>query len=118
MPTSSASQFRERVEIWRNTSTGNDPDPSDFTKDDGPLIAAEIVDVKGGESVRGRTIEASVQALVTIRYCRVAATLRAKDKLICRSEPYQDVTFHIIAISVKRVQGRPWLLEIDCTKDG
>lgn len=113
-----SARFRERVEVWRNTSTKSDPDPSDFTKDSGPPITAEIVDAKGGEVIRGRTIEAYVQALVTLRYCTATASIRAKDKLICTAAPYKDVTFSILASAVKRVQGRPWLIELDCARDG
>lgn len=106
------------MEVWRNTSTKSDPDPSDFTQDDGPLVPAEVVDAKGGEVIRGRTIEAYVQALVTLRYCSTTASLKGKDKLRCTSQPYENVWFNIIAVAVKRVQGRPWLIELDCTRDG
>lgn len=117
MPSFSA-RFRERVEVWRNTSTKSDPDPSDFTKDDGPNIPAEIIDVKGGETIRGRTIEAYMNALITVRYCSGMNTLKPKDKLIGTAAPYSGVTFNIVGVAVKRQQGRPMLLEFDCTRNG
>jgi len=115
---SESARFREPVELWKCTAKKNDPDPTDFARSAGGPLLAEIVDTKGGEVIRGRTIEAYVGALVTLRHSPLTGAIRGKDKLIGAGGPYGGVTFNVIACSIKRKRQMPFFVELDCTRDG
>ena len=107
--------MRDRVSLWIDMATANDPNPN-LQQAAGSNEAAEIIDVKGGQVVRGRTIEANINALVTVRASTRTLALTSKDEVRGTSIPYLGVRFKIAAVAVKRSNGRPVWVELDCTR--
>lgn len=112
--TKSRNRFRDLVDLYTDTATANDPNPSHtIAKKNEPC---EIVEVRGGERIRGRTIEAHVDAVITMRKHADTEVLTAKDRLVGASPPYDSVVYEIDARILQRVGARNFDLVFDCVR--
>ena len=105
-----AGQLRHRVTIKSNTANANDPDPDYTNLHVG--IPAGITETSGGETYRGRQLEAHVKAVIETRYlddvdedCQVVGT----------SYPYVGKTWGVTAAKIVRRSSNPVALELECT---
>lgn len=73
-----SARLRQRVDIQKATTpTSGEPNPNNA---DWLLnVPAEVIETTGGEYIRGRTVEAGINAMVTIRYrSDISPTMRMR----------------------------------------
>ena len=106
-----AGALRDRVRIKHDTSDTNDPDTAytDLYVNE----PAQITEVSGGESFRGRQLEGHVKAIVVIRY---RSDVTEKMQIVGMSLPFLDAVFHIAAVKIQRRGPMPITMELECTR--
>ena len=109
-------RMRDRVLLYQDGATGDSADP-DNVRMAGTPEPCEIIDLKGGEVIRGRTFEANIAALVTMTLNSRTAKLNARSMLLGRSFPWFNVQLFVNAVGIKKINGIPRLIELDCRRD-
>lgn len=99
------SRLRYRVDIYSETSADGAEVPS-YTKSYSK-VPCDIVQVSGGETYRGRQIEATATHLISFRQLEsIVPTMKFIDT--------NSITYHIVRITKR--SGRDYMLDCQCVE--
>ena len=105
--------FRDRVRIEQDSSADGSPIENFSGTPFKTSVSANIVDVNGDETYRGRQIEARMSHVVEMRYF---AGVTTKMRLSVIGGVYKDRTFNIDAVKIVRKDGRVPMQWLYCSE--
>jgi len=112
--------LNDRIKFQSRSSNANDPDPDYSDVEDATNWPAEIIEVRGGERVRGRVIEGNVDAVIRFPYgvalASLNATLGSTWRIVATTPPFLNVVFDVKNTKLRRDNGTPWEFEADCVR--
>jgi hypothetical protein len=106
---------RERVTIHRDAAAGGASQPS-YTQLLGASVPAEILQVAGGEVVRGRQVESHTRYVVSIGYLP-GMSLDARCKIAVLSGVYTGLDIYTHRVHYETSRGRPVAIQLHGKSD-
>ena len=108
--------FREIVDVYTDAAKGGQSNPV-YTDKLAANVHAEIIQVSGGEVVRGRQVEGVVSFVVTTRYLPTL-DINSKTMIHICSGPHKETSVYAHRVFIEAQRGRPRMLQIHCKSEG
>lgn len=104
--------FRDRVRIFADAAAGGSSQPS-YTEELADSLPAEIVQVSGGEFVRGKQTEAITAFVIGLRF-NPSLMFTAKCQVTILSGVYKDQVVYVHRVLYEDAHGRPSRVQLHC----
>lgn len=104
--------MRDLVSVFANAAAVGASNP-EYTREIAKEIPAEILQVSGGESVRGKSVEAITAFVVSIRELP-GVQITAECKVDVLSGPYKGQSIFIHRVHFENWHGRPVRVQLHC----
>lgn len=108
--------YRDRVAIYANAAPAGSTQPA-YTTLLESSVPAEVLQVSGGEVIRGKQVEAITTHVVSMRR-NPSITIDAQCRLTVLSGPYAGKQLPIHRVHYENMHGRPMRLQIHCKTKG
>ncbi len=104
--------YRQRVAIYADAAVegSSQPDYSDLIAES---IPSEVLQVSGGEIVRGKTVEQITSHVVSFRHIP-GLPVNGKCKVTVLSGPYKDQDLFVHRVHIEDMSGRPRRFQLHC----
>jgi hypothetical protein len=103
---------RDRVTIYADAASGGSSNPN-YSQLLAEAIPAEILQVTGGERIRGKQVEANTQFVVSIDNLP-DITLNARCKILVTSGVYQNSELYSHRVHFETDRSRPRAIQLHC----
>lgn len=104
--------YRDRVAIYANAAAAGVSQPA-YTLVLESSVPAEVLQVSGGEVIRGKTVESVCTHVVSMRR-NPSNAIDAECRLNILSGPYKDAILYVHRVHFQNMHGRPVRVQIHC----
>lgn len=104
--------YRDRITVHRDAKADGATQPA-YTDEILTLVPAEILQVSGGEVIRGKTVEAITAFVVSLRNIPTIP-IGADCQVTVTSGPYKDQVLFVHRVYYENMHGRPVRQQLHC----
>jgi hypothetical protein len=104
--------YRDRITVHRDARAAGSAQPA-YTDEILTLVPAEILQVSGGEIIRGKTVEAITAFVVSLRNIP-SVPIGADCQVTVTSGTYKDHVLWVHRVHYENMHGRPVRQQLHC----
>lgn len=104
--------YRDRITVYGDAAPEGATQPA-YTDELARGIPAEILQVSGGEVIRGKQVEAMVSHVIGFRFFPCHG-ITAKARVTVTSGMYKDQVLYVHRVHFETQHGRPYRMQLHC----
>ncbi len=104
--------YRDRIDIHANAAVAGSTQPS-YTDELCAQVPAEVLQVAGGEVIRGKTVEAITSHVVSMRNIP-SISITAECRVTVNTGIYKGQLLYVHRVHFENMHGRPVRLQLHC----